>query len=358
MSMEAFDNWIRVGSFAVGSLGVVAFFQSILRVALLNHRHKDWLATWIGNVVRGLVQHLARRRRDYDDVQKTMDWAFPIYNLTLVAVWFLMVQTSFALMIWGLDVDRHWLKAFIASGSSLSTLGFATPSSSVGQLLAVLEGAVGLGIVVFMFTFIPGHRSAVKVREDLVGWLYARVGARPTVFSLVDWCQITNQSEDMTPIWNIGESWFRNLLEMHTRTPLLALVPSVYPRMTWIGAAAVILDAASFALSSQKVKGLESARVCHAVGVDALHLIARELPGTMNVDTAERDGIDSLVKAFDAAYEKFVAAGVLMKPDRDECRREFLTRRSGYEGIVRSIAIATLIPIDEPWAFPQAKSTD
>jgi hypothetical protein len=81
-------------------------------------------------------------------------------------------------MIWALEVDRTWLKAFIASGSALSTLGFATPSNPVGQLLGVLEGAMGLGIVVFIFTFIPGYRSAVEVREDLVGWLYASVGAR------------------------------------------------------------------------------------------------------------------------------------------------------------------------------------
>ncbi len=67
----------------------------------------------------------------------------------------------------------------------------------------------------------------------------------------------------------------------------------------------------------------------------------------MNVDTAAGDGTDNLVAAFDAAYEKFVAAGVLMKPDRDECRRDFLTRRSSYEGLVRSIAMATLMPIDE-----------
>ena len=84
-----------------------------------------------------------------------------------------------------------------------------------------------------------------------------------------------------------------------------------------------------------------------------LRPIARKLPGAMNVNTAATDGIDSLVAAFDLTYEKFVAAGVLMKPDRDECRREFLTRRSSYEGRVRRIA--TLMPIDEPWVFPQAK---
>ena len=67
----------------------------------------------------------------------------------------------------------------------------------------------------------------------------------------------------------------------------------------------------------------------------------------MNVDTAAGGGTDNLVAAFDAAYERFVAAGVLMNPDRDECRRDFLTRRSSYEGLVRSIAMATLMPIDE-----------
>ncbi len=205
-----------------------------------------------------------------------------------------------------------------------------------------------------MFTFIPSHRSAVQAREDTVGWLYARVGERPTAFSLLEWCQIADQSEDMTPIWNTGESWFRNLMETHSRTPLLVLVPSIYSGRTWTAAAAAILDAASFALSSQKVKGLKSARLCHAAGVDALRLIARELPGAVNVDTAASDGTDNLVAAFDAAYEKFVAAGLLMKPDRDECRRNFLNYRSSYEGLVRSIAVATLMPIYEPWV-PQGK---
>lgn len=356
--METFDSGIRVGAFAVGFLGVLVFFHSILRVALLNRRQRDWLATQIGNVISFVFKRLARRRRDYDDVQKTMDWAFPIYNLTLVAFWFLLVQASFALMIWALDVDRHWLNAFIASGSALSTLGFATPSNPVGQLLGVLEGAMGLGIVVFIFTFIPAYRSAVDVRENMVRWLYARVGPHPTAFSLVEWCQIADQSEDMTPIWSTGESWFRNLSETHSRTPLLALVPSIDSRTTWIGAAAVILDGASFALSSQKAKGLESARLCHAVGVDALRHIARELPGAMNVDTSATDNTDKLDAVFDAAYEKFVTAGLVIKPDRDECRRNFFNYRSSYEGLVRSIAQATLTPIDEPWVFPHAKPTE
>ena len=67
----------------------------------------------------------------------------------------------------------------------------------------------------------------------------------------------------------------------------------------------------------------------------------------MDVVTAAGDGIENFVTAFDAAYEKFVTAGVSMKPDCGECRRDFLNRRSSYEGLVRSIAMATLMPIDE-----------
>ena len=53
--MQAFDSWVRVGSFAVGFLGVVAFFQSILRVALLHRRQTDWLATSTGKVITRLI---------------------------------------------------------------------------------------------------------------------------------------------------------------------------------------------------------------------------------------------------------------------------------------------------------------
>jgi hypothetical protein len=46
--MEALDSWLRVGAFGVGFLGVVVFFHSILRVALLNRQQKDWRADDLG----------------------------------------------------------------------------------------------------------------------------------------------------------------------------------------------------------------------------------------------------------------------------------------------------------------------
>jgi hypothetical protein len=351
--MAAFDIWIKVGLFSAGVLGLIVFFRSILRVAVLNRLQRDWVATQVGHAVRAALLCLARRHRHYGDIQKTMAWAFPIYAFKLIGVWFLLVQVSFALILLALESEATWLKAFIASGSALSTLGFATPSGVVGQLLAIMEGGCGLGIVVFMFTFIPGYRSATQAREDFTGWLFARTGARPTAFSLIEWCGKADQLDDLTPIWTSGESWFRGLLETHSVMPLLAFVPSVYSERTWIGAATGILDAASFAASSLNVKGFESARLCHATGVNALCLIARELPGAVSADTAAEENSDRFVAGYDAAFERFVSAGIAMKSNREECRRNFLIYRSAYEGLVRGIAEATLMPIQEPWVLPQ-----
>jgi hypothetical protein len=92
-----------------------------------------------------------------------------------------------------------------------------------------------------MFTFIPGYRSAVQDREEMVGWLSARVGEHPTLFCLVDWCSKTGQLDGMSTIWANGETWFRGLLKTHALTPLLVYVPSIYRRRTWVGTAALAL---------------------------------------------------------------------------------------------------------------------
>jgi hypothetical protein len=67
----------------------------------------------------------------------------------VIIVWFGLVLVGFALLIWSCQAEHSLLKAMIASGSQLSTLGFRTPPDTAGQLLAIVEGAMGLGIVVF-----------------------------------------------------------------------------------------------------------------------------------------------------------------------------------------------------------------
>jgi hypothetical protein len=88
-------------------------------------------------------------------------------------VWFGLVLGGFGLVIWSCQAEHSLLKAMIASGAQLSTLGFLTPPDTAGQLLAILEGAIGLGIVVFYFTFIPGYQTAIQLRQA-APWMVAQ----------------------------------------------------------------------------------------------------------------------------------------------------------------------------------------
>ena len=82
-------------------------------------------------------------------------WYWPISQLILIAIWFALVVIGFACLYWAAQSVPTVEEAFIASGSALSTLGFATPPDVPGQVIAVVQGMIGLGIVVFVFTFIP-----------------------------------------------------------------------------------------------------------------------------------------------------------------------------------------------------------
>jgi len=339
------EFFLRVAAFALGSIGLLAFFRSIVRKGWLNTRERDAIAMCVARIVVAAFVPVARRRRTYRDVQRLMAWAFPAYSFGLVIFWFLLVQSSFALMIRAVEADRTLFRAFIASGSALATLGFDSPTTVPGRLIAISEGAIGLGIVVFLFTFIPGYQTAIQAREDKVGWLYARAGPSPTAFNLIRWCWRAGKADDLTELWTTGETWFRGIFETHSVMPFLAFVPSIYEGGNWIRAAATLLDATSFAISSVDSPHVESARVCRAIGLDTLRSIASTLPGGLPDEVLANT--ETLASDYDAVYAALATGGVSLRPDRDQCRRQFLELRAEYDSLMRHVASATLMPLDE-----------
>jgi hypothetical protein len=337
------DLLLRIGGSLIGLVMVLAFLRSIAQVALINRQGGDWLARHVGRLVYRTVARVARRQRSYDRIQDALAWILPIYMLLLIATWFALVQVGFSLLIWSSQAEHSWLQAVIASGSALSTLGFLTPPGTAGQLLAIPEGAMGLGIVVFLFTFIPGYQTAIQARELKVAWLYARVGAEPANFELVEWLQLARRLDD-SGIWEDWEEWFRNLAQNLTLSPVLAFVPTVHSNQTWLIAAAVMLDAASFYLSALDAKAQPSALLCHTTGVNALRLIATQL-GNHHLPEAARSAGSQLDRTtFDTACDRLAALGAPIKSNRDECWQRFDELRQEYEVFLPRLANSLLIP--------------
>src|SRR5262245_55039619 len=192
---------LRLAAFVIGLVLVLLVFHSALRVALVNRQKGDRLALFAGDCAYATIARLASRRQSFERIQDVLAWVLPVYVVALITVWFLFVQVGFSLMIWSLQAEPSLLRAIIASGSALSTLGFLTPPDLSGELLAIPEGAFGLGIVVFFFTFIPGYQTTIQTREAKVAWLYARAASPPTALGFVGWLQRSNRTDDATAVW-------------------------------------------------------------------------------------------------------------------------------------------------------------
>src|ERR1700723_1042102 len=257
--------------------------RSMIRIALINRHYRDFFAEMTGRTVHKLVSLRLRGNRDTIALHSTLLWVFPAYLLCLILVYFVGAMTAFVMLYWGTGAVNTWEQSILASGSALNTLGFAVPTTTAGQWLAIPEGALGLGIVVFLFTFIPGYQAVIRSREDKTSWLYMRIGDRPTGVALLEWCQRAGIAGDMRDVWEGWEDWFRTLADTHSVLPMLTLSPSVQSGQSWVLAAAAVLDAAALAASSTETKDAESARICVRTGTRAIVAIAEALGRTCSI---------------------------------------------------------------------------
>ena len=215
---------------------------------------------------------------------------------------------------------------------------------------------MGLGVVVFYFTFIPGYQTTIQLRQVKVAWLYARAGAGLTNFTLLEWFLVSGSS-DWNALWEDWESWFRNIAETHALAPILAFVPTVQRGQTWLAAAAVALDSVSFYLSALEAQGTSSAAVCHRTGVDALRLIAAELADRQDVPEARR-GQHLTRSHFDTACERLTVRGAALKAERDACWVRFVELRAEYEAFLSNLAESLLVHAHGSLLLPLAAADE
>ena len=328
---------------AVCGLAVIfVFMQSVLRVAVVNRRGGDALARILGFAVYSVLARIAARRRSFGDVQDVLAWSLPLYIVVVTVVWFLLAQIGFGLVIWGVQAEDNPLTAFIASGSALSTLGFETPPTLIGRLLAIPEGALGLGIVVFFFTFLPGYQATIQAREVKVAWLYARTGRDPTMTRLLTWLLAAGQTERLAALWEDWEEWFRTLSEAHGLGPVTAFVPSVPRGQSWLVAAGVVLDSTAFCMAMLQTHDPAAAGLCHETGCITLRLLAEQL-GWQPAPLAEPTASDRA--AFDAACVLLAQHGVALLHDRDEGWRRFQAQRADHADALAYLAARLLVPL-------------
>ena len=335
--------------FFISILGLWLLFmilRSMIRIAMMNRHYRDLFAQVTARAVYTAASLRLGSNRDARTVHAVLLWFLPAYILLLIFVYFVGAMTAIALLYWGMHAVDTWRQAFLASGSALNTLGFATPITTVGQWLSIPEGALGLGIVVFLFTFIPGYQAVIRSREDKTSWLYFRAGDQPTGVTLLEWCQLAGIAGNMRDVWEAWEDWFRMLADTHSVLPVLTMSPSVQSGQSWVLAAAAVLDAAAFAACSIETKDVEAARICVRTGTRALLAIADAL-GQAG-PAIEQERARPSIEMYEAVRARLCSAGMPLIPvaDHETQWREFLSLRGRYEQALFLVARQTFTPLD------------
>lgn len=325
------DALAHAAAVLVGAACILGFFRSIIIAVFLQRSRNDAVARLSAAITGAVFDAVLPRDVPQPRVDRALVWFWPVAQFGMIYTWYALVIIGFAAVNWGTGASPNAVQALIASGSSLSTLGFATPSNLQGEVIAIVEAGIGLFLVVFLLTFIPGYLAVQQTRADRVARVYARAGTPPIGVALVAWYCRAGQREALDGLCAEWESWVRDLGVTHSRSPGLAVTRSYRPAENWVSAVMALLDAAAIAkdVTDDPSPTATVLLVAAEQSLGDLAAALRAAPGSAPPPSRS---------AFDAACRELEAAGARLKPDRDAAWLAFRASQDRYADLMVGLA--------------------
>ena len=359
---------------AAGSLLVAAVLVSALRTVVLPQGGLTGITRFVFAVANRLFTSMGTRRV----MPRRLSGLYaPAALVSLPFAWCMLIAVGFAFIFWGLDVGSL-NDAWVASGSSLFTLGFARPDGTGLVWLTFVEATIGLGVVALLISFLPTLYTAYSAREQGVGMLAPLTGSPASATQLL-WRLHAAQSLAGSGTWSSTSAWFVAVEQSHIAFPALSQFPPQQEDRSWVATAGTVLDAAAIALSvaetdegrpvaAAAVGGGERAQLggllmVLAHGSSAIVGIARaaglavdDPPAIVDlVMGSDHDPRPISVerREYDEALEFLAGAGVIGAVDADRGWLRFARIRGSYDTALRGLAGLTHAP-PAPWTTDRA----
>src|SRR5207302_4008342 len=180
----------------------------------------------------------------YEERDRAMALYAPLTLIILPVVWLALTLVGFTAMFWSLGV--HPVRAaFVTSGSSLLTLGFARAPDLPTTVLAFGEAVLGLILLALLITYLPSIYGAFSRREHSVAMVTILAGSPPTPTEMLSrFHEIKGLGQLEEEVWKPWLDWFVDVEESHTSFVGLPFFRSPRPPRSWPTAAGVVLDPA------------------------------------------------------------------------------------------------------------------
>lgn len=339
----------RAAVFVVGLGTVLLVLLSAVRTVVLPRGAPVMLSRLLFVAVRKLFDLRLRFARTYVRRDEVMAYYAPVVLLLLPGLWLTLVLAGFGGMFWAVD-DGSVRDAFIMSGSSITTLGFAAPDRGFDAVLAVIEAVIGLGLVALLISYLPSIYASFQRRELQVAMLEVRAGDPPSAPTMIVRHHRIGNLDRSDALFATFEEWFADIEETHTSHPALVFFRSPLPGRSWITAAGAVLDGAALMLSTVELRTTSAqAQLCLRAGYLSLRRIADFFAIPHDPDPGPDDPISIDRREFDAVCDELRAAGVPLKDDLDQAWRDFRGWRVNYDQVLVTLAGFTMAPL-APWS--------
>ncbi|MBC7811084.1 MAG: hypothetical protein H7175_08060 [Burkholderiales bacterium] len=339
---------LRILAFVAGGIFVLWTLSSAIQSFVVPRSANTFLTRMVFVYVNKIFQFRMRWAKTYAQRDAIMALFAPITLLVLPLVWIACILIGYSFMYWGAGIDP-FTEAVTLSGSSLLTLGYHINENFGIILMNFTEAAIGLGIVALLISYLPTMYSAFSRREQSVNMLEVRAGSPPWAITMIERLYRIEGFGRFHTLWEEWEHWFADIDETHTSLASLVFFRSPRPEHSWITAAGAVLDAAALYSSTLDLPRDPQAELSLRAGYLALRHIADFFRIDYNPNPKPDDPISITREEFDAAYDRMLAEGIPLKPDRDLCWKNFAGWRVNYDAPLLALCALVMAP-ETPWS--------
>lgn len=344
---------IRILVFAAGSGLILWTALSAARVVLIPLRYHDFIIRRVTSFYYSFFRFLIKRRvaPTFEARERIFQFFAPATLITVPIVWLGLIAVGYSMLLWVVIPTLTPTEAFVAGSSSFLTLGFGDHHNVVALCLEFTAAMIGFILIAMInINYLPTAYSTYQQREELVKRLDFLAGSPPSVQEMIlRSSRLWNRGiEELEASWNTWRMWFEMLEDTHVHFLPIIFFRSRDPDSSWLTAAGVILDTAAFFESSINVKRTPERALLLRSGYLALRAIADAVRIPYPVDPKPNDRISIAKEEFKEVYDTIRQSGIDVKPDFEQCWRDFAAWRVNYDAVLLQLAALIMAPYG-PW---------
>ena len=339
--------------FAVGVALLLATGSSVIKTLLIPRNLSSAISTTVARSVLAVYRLLTARIDEVDRRERILASGAPTYLFVLLVSWIVCLFAAWALLLMPFTNDNA-VRALRLSGSSLFTLGFATPAGAEPYGIVFIAAGSGIAVIALMIGYMPTLYAAYNRRETLVIMLESLSGKPPWGPELLARQQLIGNTSYLPRLYERWTEWAADISESHTTYRTLIYFRSRYPQQAWPLALLAVLDAAALHLSLNPESAPAEARPLLRVGYITMRSIATTLGIEVNDDPRPDDPLALTRADFDEAVQHLADAGWTFEREPGEAWMHFRGWRVNYEAAAHGIAAHLDLP-PALWSGPRER---